>query len=158
MVKDIRQGNEDQAGTAVRLHTVGKAGGENDQSGAQSHQRVQRRHPGRLAHQCALLADIAAKDGHSADAQTQGKERLVHGPGHHIANAHFLHPRQIRHQVKAQPLAAPGGAHTVDGQHHHNDQQCHHHPLGNALQPLLQAKGAHQEAQHDDNAHKQGHA
>ena len=104
-----------------------------------------------------LLADVAAKDGHCADAKAQGEEGLIHGGHQCVDHAHLFHPLEVRHKEEAQALLCTGHEQAVDGQHHHDHQQGDHHDLGHALKAVLQALGTHKNAQRHNKDHPEGH-
>ena len=72
-------GIEEQGGAGVDFDAVGEAGREHDEAGQDGHQGVQGDDVDGFAHQGAFLADVAAEDGHGADADAPAEERLVHG-------------------------------------------------------------------------------
>ena len=100
-----------------------------------------------------ILADVAAEDGHGADAKAQCKEGLVHGAHDDIANAGVFQALDIGQQVEFQPLGAAGEEQTVYSQRQHQHDQRHHHPLGHPLQSLLNTDGDDEKAGYDDHAH-----
>ena len=104
-----------------------------------------------------LLADVTAEDGHGTDAKAQGEEGLVHGRHQCVDHAHLLHTGKIGHQIELEALFCAGHEQAVDRQHHHDGQQSDHHDLGHPLQTVLQALGAHQNAQRHHEHHPEGH-
>ena len=104
-----------------------------------------------------LLADVAAEDGHCADAEAQGEEGLIHGPHQRVDDAHLLHAAKIGHKIEAQALLCARHEQAVDGQHHHDDQQGDHHPLRHLLKAVLQAASADEDAKHHDHHHPEAH-
>ena len=157
MVKDIRQRNEDQVRTAVRCHAEGEARREDDQTGSKCYERIQNRNIDGLAEQRTALADIAAEDGHRADAERQREERLIHRGNDDIGDAALLHTAEIRNQIEAQALARAFGHDAVDRQNDHDGQQNDHHHLGNALQTALQTERVDHKADDNDRNHADRH-
>ena len=155
--KDVGQGNEDQAGAAGLVHTVGEAGREDDETGGDGHEGIQHHDAGGLAQQGVLLADVAAKDGHCANAKAQGEEGLIHGGHQRVDHAHLFHALEVGHEEEAQAFLCAGHEQAVDGQHHHDHQQGDHHDLGHALKAVLQALGAYKDAQCHHEHHPEGH-
>ena len=102
-----------------------------------------------LAHEGVLLADIAAEDGHGADAKAQGEEGLIHG-GHHGGTGDL---GEIRHQVEGETFGGAGEGDAAHGEHHHQKEQRHHHILGHALQAALEVEAQHEEAHKHHNGH-----
>ena len=153
LVEDIGQGDKDQGRAAVRLNAKGKAGREDNQAGCKGHKCIQNRHIHRLAQKSPLPADVAAEDGHGANAQAQGEEGLVHGAHNHVAQAHVHGPLQVGHQVEGQALRAALHKDAVDGQDYHNGQEGKHHKLAHPLQAVLQAHGADGKAGNDHHQH-----
>ncbi len=144
--EDVGQGDEDEAGAAGLVHTVGEAGREDDEAGGDGHEGIQHHDTDALAQQGVLLADVAAEDGHCTDAEAQGEEGLIHGPHQRVDDAHLLHAAKVGHKEEVQALLCAGHEQAVDGQHHHDDQQGDHHALGYLLQAVLQTAGADQDA------------
>ena len=134
-----------QAWPGSDFQPVGEAGREDDDARQHRHKGVQRDDVQRLAHEGALLADVAAEDCHAAHADGQRKKRLVHGR-HDDAAVDF---GKIRHKVEPQPLGGSGKGQAVDGQHQHQHQQRCHHVLGHAFQPALQVEAEQYERRHD---------
>ena len=147
VVEDVGQGDEHQAGTGICFHTEGGAGREDDQTGGEGHEGVQADDVDSLAHQRTLLLQVAAEDGHGADAQAQGEEGLVHGSDHDVAHTGFGEAVPAGQQVELQTLSGTVQHAAVDSQHDHDGQQSQHHPLGDPLQTALQAERA------DDGCH-----
>ena len=76
--KDVGQGDKDKAGAAGLVHMVGKTGREDDQTGGDGYKGIQHHNADRFAQQGMFLADIAAEDGHGADAKAQGEDCLLY--------------------------------------------------------------------------------
>ena len=76
-----------------------------------------------------LLANVAAEDGQSADAQRQGEEGLTHGgvdglPEDEVALGIVHQVVEVGHEVEGQALhAALQGERTHGQQYHHRQQQ-----------------------------------
>ena len=137
---------------------VGKAGREDDQTGGDGYKGIQHHNADRFAQQGMFLADIAAEDGHGADAKAQGEEGLIHSGDQRVDHAHLLHPGKVRHKEEGKAFLCPGHEQAVDGKHHHNEEQGDHHALSHALQTALQALGAHQNAHYHHKYHPEGHS
>ena len=145
-------GVKQQAGAGVDLHPIGKAGREHDQPRHDGHKGIQQDDVHRLPHQGPLLADVAAENGHGADAQRQREKGLSNGRVHHIAGD----PGQVRHQVKPQALRRTVQGEAVNSQHQHQQQKQQHHVFGDPLQAALQAEA--QNAEGHRHRHRQiGH-
>jgi len=157
VVEHIGKGHEDQGGTALDIHAVGRTGGEDDQTGAQGHHGVQHADTDRFAHQGVVFTDVAAENGHGADAQTQGEEGLIHCTDKHVEDAFLLHLGEGGDQVELQTLAAALQEQTVGGQDPHQNDQTQHHPLGDPLQALLDTHGNDGEAADYHDAHVNSH-
>ena len=136
---------------------VGKTSREDDQTGGNGYKGIQHHDADRLAQQGVLLADIAAKNGHSTDAKAQGEEGLIHSGDQRVDHAHLLHPGKVRHKEEGKTLFCPRHEQAVDSQHHHNEKQGDHHALGHTLQTALQTLGAHQNAHYHHKYHPEGH-
>ena len=154
MVKNIGQGNKNQAGARVRFYPIGEAGRKDDQSGGQGHKGIQERYVDRLSHQGMILTDIAAENSHTAHTDRQGKEGLVHGCLYHVPDSGFPESGKIRPQIKGKAFAAAGCQNAVDSQYQHDHDQCCHHDLGDPLYTLLQAHGQNKKAHNDGYGHK----
>ena len=139
---------------AVGRHAEGEAGREDDQARHDGHEGVQAHDPQGLAGEGAVLALVAAEDGHVADAHGKGEEGLGHGRIEHGVPAHALHLAHVRGQIKAHARARAGQGQAADHQQHQDGQQAHHDDLDHALHALLHAHGADQAAR----AHHDGHA
>ena len=108
VVEDVGQGLKYQAGARTGLHTKGGAGGEDDQARGECHEGIQANHIYSLAHKGTLFLQIAAKDGHGADAQAQGEEALVHGCHNDIAGTNFHKTVPVRQKIELQTLSRAG--------------------------------------------------
>ena len=136
---------EEQRRTGVDLEIVGKARGEHDQARHDGDERVEDDDVHALAHEGALLADIAAEDRHRADAEAQREERLVHRADDDTA----VDLREIGHEVEGEAFLRAGERKAVDREHDHQDEQRRHQIFRHALQAALQIKAQNAEAQHD---------
>ena len=157
IVEYIGQGHKDQGGALVHRDAVGRAGGEDDQARAQGHGGVQDAYPDGFSRQGMRLVDVAAEDRHGADAQTQGKERLIHGTYQHIAKAHIPHSVQVWQKEERKALRTALQSQAVPGQNEHHADEQHHHRLCDFFQSLLNAEGDDQKARDHHNSHEQGH-
>ena len=104
-----------------------------------------------------LLADVAAKNRHSTDAQAQGEEGLIHRTHQGVDDANLLHAAKVRHQEEGKTLLCAVHEEAVHGQNDHDEEQGDHHALGHTLQTILQALSADQNAQNDHEHHPEGH-
>ena len=91
-----------------------------------------------------ILADVASKDRHGADADAQREERLVHRRHNHRAR----NLREVRHQIELQAFFCPRQHAAVYRENQHQREKRHHHVLGHPLQAALQVKAQHAEAKH----------
>ena len=137
---------------------VGKAGGKNDKARDDGHEGIQNSDIDRLAHQGALFANVTAEDGHAAHTQAEGEEGLGHGADDYVADAHFAHFLKVGFQVERQAFPSAIHGEAIDGQDHHNGQQCQHHVFADPLHPFLEAEGADEEAKHHHQGGKPNHA
>ena len=104
-----------------------------------------------------LFRHIAAENFHRGNAQAQCEKGLIHRSRNYSAQANLPRPRQIRQQIEAHALSRARQQQAVHRQHHNQPQKAQHHHFGNSLQALLQAKAAHQKAQHYRKKHPTGH-
>ena len=104
-----------------------------------------------------LPAHVASKDLHGGDAETEGKEGLIHGGGDDIPQAVGTDAFGGGEQVEFHALGGAGQQQAVHRQHNNEGQQGDHHDLGDALEAFLHAKAANQKAQNDHDDHKDGH-
>ena len=153
VVEDLRDGDEDQSGAAVRGDPVGKAGRENDKACHDGHEGVQRRHEDCLARKTLVLPDIASEDLHAAHAEAQSKEALGQRRIYHVPDTLVPKIVRIRHQIEFQALRSAGKHHAVDSQHHHQDDECRHHDLRDPLNAVLQSRRADHHRDHHDDQH-----
>lgn len=115
-----------------------------------------------LAGEGALLANVAAEDGQSSDAQRQGEEGLTHGsvdglPEDEVTLSIVHQVVEVGHEVEGQALHAALQSEGAHGQQHHHRQQAEHHGLIDLLHAVLQAPGDHQHAAHHHQDHEHGH-
>ena len=96
-----------------------------------------------------ILADVAAEDGHGADADGEGEKGLVHGADDDGA----VDLAEIGHQIEAEALLRAAERRAVYSQHQHQYQQRHHHILGHALQSALKVEAQNAKAQHHGDGH-----
>ena len=156
MVEDGGEGLEDESGARVGVDAVGKAGGENDETRGEGHEGIQHRHVDGLPHEGAILTQVAAEDGHRADAQAQGEESLVHGGHDDVEDARLFDVLDVGDEVELQSLGGTLQEDTVDGDDHHEDEERHHHDLGDPLQALLDAQHTDRDANDDGGGHEDG--
>ena len=81
-----------------------------------------------------LLANVAAEDGQSADAQRQGEEGLTHGgvdglPEDEVALGIVHQVVEVGHEVEGQALHTALQGEGTHGQQYHHRQQAEHHGL-----------------------------
>ena len=148
---------EDEGGSGIRLDTIGEAGREDDDAGHNGHKGIQGADAGGLAGEGVLPAHVASKDLHGGDAETEGKEGLIHGGGDDIPQAVGTDAFGGGEQVEFHALGGAGQQQAVHRQHNNEGQQGDHHDLGDALEAFLHAKAANQKAHNDHDDHKDGH-
>ena len=142
IIEDIGQGDEHQTGAGIGFHAKGRAGREDDQACSEGHKGIQENDVDGLTHQSPFLLQVAAEDGHCANAQAQREEGLIHGCDDDIPDTGFLKLVEVRLQIEGQTFSGILQAAAVDCQQQHDAQQGQHHPLGDPLQTALQAEGA----------------
>jgi len=152
VVEDGSHGVKQQTGACADFQIIGKASGEDDEAGGNGNEGIQDDHVDRLAHQAAVLIQIAAENGHGADAQAQGEECLVHGTDDDIRGD----LAQIGQQIELQALSGTAQSSAVRSQNDHQTQQSDHHVLGDTLQTALQVEAQDRKAQNHSDEHK-GH-
>ena len=155
--EDFGQRHKNERGTLARLHIVAEAGGENDETGHDCHKRVQRADAHRLAGERAVVVHIAAENLHGGNAETERKERLVHGIGDHVENADGADGVHVRAQIKVNALCRAGERQTVDGEHNDKHEQADHHDLCDFFKTLLHAAGADEQTGRYGDRHKNTH-
>ena len=96
MVKYIWQRDEDQAWSLSCLDAVSRTCRKNDKSRHKRYQRVKDQYIDRLAGQAALFIDIASKNRHRTDTDTQREERLSQRRKYDLADTNLLNLAKIR--------------------------------------------------------------
>ena len=152
VVEDGSHGVKQQTGACAHFQIVGKTCGEDDEASGNGHEGIQNNDIDGFTHEGAVLVQIAAEDGHGADAQAQGEEGLVHSADDHIGG----NLAQIGQQVEAEAFLGTGKGCAVDSQDDHQTQQSHHHILGDTLQAALQVEAQDCKADGNNDQHK-GH-
>ena len=107
---------------------------------------------GYSAGQGAGFIDIAAENGHGADAEAEGEEGLPHGGGDGGPEP----PCQlfgIGHEVEADARFAPRQGDGTDHQRDHEGEQADHHEFHHALDAPAQAHAAHGKTEDHRYAH-----
>ena len=155
--KYVGQGDENQARACIRGHAVGEACREDNQPGADGHKGVQGTDVHGFAAQGVLAGHVAAEDFHGTNAQTQGKEGLIHGGHNHLTDALLGGTAPVRQQEEGQTLLCAGQGEAVHGQHCNEQDQGTHHYLGNALHAILKTQAANQYAKHNSDGHENPH-
>ena len=142
IVEERRQRDEQQRRTRARLHPVGKAHRDNDETRHQRNKRVQQHNVHRFARNAIFAVQIAAEDLHGADADGKREERLRHRRKHRVAEAFLCHFTEVRHKVELDACRGIRQKCGVHSQCNHQKQQGNHHDLCHFLNALLQAKAA----------------
>ncbi len=155
--KNLGQRDEDEGRALVRVHVIGKAGGENDEPCHDGHEGIENADAHRFAGQGEIIGHVAAEDFNGRDAQRQGEECLVHGRCGHISNARFHSAIPVGKEIKFQPRAAAFQHHAMAGENHNQAQEAKHHPLRDALEASLHAEAADQKAYRHGDGHKDPH-
>ena len=155
--KDLGQCDEDQAGAGAGIDTIGEAGREDDESGHQRDEGIERADRQRLADKGVLLIHIAAEYLHAGDAEREREEALVHGRGDHIAEADLFGALHRGQQIEGHALHRTGERQAVDRKDNDQHQQADHHDLGDLLDPLLQTEAADGDTHNDRDNHKEQH-
>jgi len=148
--EDRGHGIKQQRGTGANLNVISKAGRENNQTGSNSHKRIQANNIDRLAQKATLLADIAAKDCHGTNAKTKRKERLVHSTNNNI-RGNFT---EIGQKVEFQTFRCAGKRKTVDRENDHQNKKRDHQVLGDTFQTALQIEAKDRKANNHNDEHK----
>ena len=136
---------------------VGKTSREDDQSGGDGYEGIQHHNADRIAQQGMFLADIAAEDGHGADAKAQGEEGLIHRGGCHIADTGFCRTFPVRKQVEGESRPAAFEECTMHGKHDDERKKAEHHDLRDALYTALEPQSADEESADDRHRHEKAH-
>ena len=89
MDKYLRQRDENEGRPRARVHIVGEAGGEDNETGHDRYKCIQSDDTDRLTAQCAVLRNICAENLHRSDTEGQREERLVHGRRDDISKTHL---------------------------------------------------------------------
>ena len=144
--EQIGNGQENQGRTGVRLDPEGEAGGDDDESGHESHKGIQRCNGGGLAEQAPAVGQVGSEYQHGANADGQGKEGLAHGGVDHIPPAQLGQGVKIGYQVEMDPFFRSFQEQGVAGQDDHQQQQGAHHPFGDPFHPVLDPQVADTEA------------
>ena len=100
---------------------------------------------------------VAAEDLHGGNAETERKERLIHGVRDDVENADGADRVHVRAQIEINTLARAGERQTVHGEHDDERQEAHHHDLRDLFKPLLHAAGAHEQAARHGDRHENTH-
>ena len=85
LIEHVGQRHKNQTEFGIGADAKGKGGGEDDQAGHKGHAGIQHAHVDGLAEEPAFLADVAAENGHGANAQAQGEKGLSHGGVNRLA-------------------------------------------------------------------------
>ena len=157
MVKDIRQGDKDQARSGGRAYAERKTCRENDQTGHDCYKGIQNRNICRFSKQRSFFSDIASEDRHSSDTKTQCKECLVHRRYDRITDAQLFHSSEVRNQIELQSFCCSVHRDTVDCQHYHDGKQCNHHYFCDFFQTILQTSGTYKDTNGHYNDHPESH-
>lgn len=155
--ENLRQGNEDQGRSLVRMHVVGKAGRENDESRQEGHEGIQRRNTDSLAGEGEVIGHVAAENFKGCNPQGQCEEGLVHSCRCHIADARFHGPVPVREEVEFQSRFSSFQEKAVERQHHDKDKEAGHHDLRNPFHPVMEAQSADQETENHGEGHEDAH-
>ena len=147
--KNSCHGIEQKAGARADFHTVGGASGEDDEASGNGNKEVQANDVDALTHEGAFFANVAAEDGHGANAKGQSEERLVHSSNDHFA----VDLLKIGNQIELQTFSSALEGEAANGQNDHQNQQSAHHVLGDAFQTALQIEA--QDGEADDNGNQQ---
>ena len=127
-VEDVGQRDEDESRTLRGFDSKREARGDDDKARQDRDERVERSDVHRLSEELVPAPDVAAEDGHRADAQRQREERLVHRLDEHIADAYLPDLCEVGHEVERHALP---GAWQEDAAHgedkNERDQHAHHH-------------------------------
>ena len=152
-VEDVGQGDENEARAAVRLHVKGKAGRKDDEACRDGHEGVQDDYEDGLVAKALSVVEVAAEDHHSAHADGQREEGLVHGCRNGIHDACFLHALEVRGKVEGKPLGSTLKGQGTYGKAHDDKEQAQHHDLDHGLKAAAHAKATDNNAYDKD---KQG--
>ena len=142
------QGDKEQGGPGAHVQPVGKAGGDNHQSGHQGGNGVKEGGLLGQGHHVLLGVQVGPVDNHAAARDGQGEEGLTHGPDPHHG-VEQIGPPGGEHILIA--LHGPGQEGHPDGQNQEDDkEQGHHHLVG-----PLDASGPQEEG--EQSAHHHNH-
>ena len=104
-----------------------------------------------------ILADVASEYSHCAYAETQCKERLIHGAYQRVHDSNVFHTTEIRQQIEAETFLRSRHEETVYRQYHHYSQQRYHHYLGYMFQSVLKTSDAYENTYADYDDHPESH-
>ena len=151
-VEHVGKGDEHEAGAGARIDVEGETGREDDEARHERDDGVEQDDVEGFAGQGAGFIDIAAENGHGADAEAEGEEGLPHGGGDGGPEP----PCQlfgIGHEVEADARFAPRQRDGTDHQRDHEGEQADHHEFHHALDAPAQAHAAHGKTEDHRYAH-----
>ena len=155
--EDFGQRHKNERGAMVQLHIVAEAGGEDDETGHDRHECVQRADAHRFAGESVVVVHVAAEDLHGGNAETERKERLIHGVRDDVENADGADRVHVRAQIEVDALGRAGERQTVHGKHDDEGKEAHHHYFCDLFEALLHAAGAHKQAARHGDRHENAH-
>jgi len=89
MAENLRKGDKNERRSLIRLHIIGKARRENDESCHDGDEGIKHRDAHRFSSQRKIIRHVAAEDLDRSDAERQREEGLIHRSGCHIADTGF---------------------------------------------------------------------
>jgi len=157
VVEYIGQRDKDQAWAAVWVQIECKADGKYDQACGERYAGVQNGNPYGFVEQRMLFPDVAAEDGHTADTETQRKERLVHGCYDGVCYAVLYKAVNIRQQVEFQTGHTARQHDTFYCKRYDQNQKGSHDYFCDFFSTFLQPYGAASKACDRDDGHPEYH-
>ncbi len=143
------------------MDAVGEAGGDDDEARGDGDERVEDADVEGFAEEGAVAADIAAEDGHGADADGEREEGVVHGFGDDLDDADRFHACEVGDEVEGEafePCVVSIEVDGVDGEDDNQNEEAKHEPFRDAFNALLKANSANDCRGNGDEGHGNAHS
>ena len=134
-VEDVWQGDEDERGARIGLHTDGEGGGENHQSGKYGDEGVEQGDLCRRPDEIGLAAEIGSIGTQAGGAETEGEESLAE----RLEEDAVRQFGEVGLEEELHPLHRTGQHACRHDEHDEDDKQRGHEELGCLLNALANA-------------------
>ena len=155
--KHLRQRDEEEGGAIVGRNAVGEACGEDDRTGHERNEGVERADADGLTGEGVVIGHVAAEDLHRRNAEREREEGLIHRIGDEAAQTVFTDGIEGGEQIELHALCRAGKRQAVNGENENEREQRNHHDLGYALKALLQTQRTDDKADDDDGDRQNAH-